>query len=239
LVEFAYNNSHHESIGMAPYEALYGRRCHSPLSWSEAGERSVQGTELVQETTERVAEIKARLIKAQDRQKKWADRRRRPLEFGVGDRVFLKVSPFRGIYRFGMRGKLQPRYIGPFEILERIGPLAYRLALPPSMERVHNVFHVSVLRKYLVDPSHELRTPEVRVEQDLTFHEVPVQILARSEKQLRGKRVPLVKILWRSSRFEEETWETEDRMRREHPQLFEARGFGDEASQGGEDVTPR
>ncbi|MGD7566349.1 hypothetical protein ACQCQA_25600, partial [Ralstonia pseudosolanacearum] len=136
-----------------------------------------------------MAEIRARLQKAQNRQKKWADRRRRLLEFEVGDRVFLKVSPFRGIYRFGMRGKLKLRYIGPFEILERIGPLAYRLALPPDMARVHSVFHVSVLRKYLADPTHVLRTPEVQVDEDLTFHEVPVQVLARSEKQLRGKRI--------------------------------------------------
>jgi hypothetical protein len=205
---------------MAPYEALYGRKCRTPLSWAEAGEKYIQGTDLIKESTEKVAEIRKKLLKAQDRQKKWADRRRRPLEFEVGDKVFLKVSPFRGIIRFGKRGKLQPRFVGPFEVLERVGLLAYRLALPADMEKIHNVFHVSVLRKYIEDPSHVLKDPGIRIEEDLTFQEQPIRITDYSEKVLRGKLVKLVKVLWRSNRFEEETWETEDKMRELYPSLF-------------------
>ena len=133
LVEFAYNNSYQASIQMAPYEALYGRPCRSPLCWIEVGESSITGPDLIRDTSEKVSLILQRLLTAQSRQKSYADVRRRPLEFEVGDHVFLK----RGVVRFGKRGKLLPRFIGPFEVLERIGTVAYRLALPPSMSGVH------------------------------------------------------------------------------------------------------
>ena len=145
LVEFAYNNSYQASIQLAPYEALYGRPCRSPLCWTEVGESSITGPDLIRDTFEKVSLIRQRLLTAQSRQKSYADVRRRPLEFEVGDHVFLKVMPKRGVVRFGNRGKLSPRFIGPFEILERIGTFAYRLALPPSMSGVHEVFHVSML----------------------------------------------------------------------------------------------
>ncbi|GKF53877.1 putative reverse transcriptase domain-containing protein, partial [Tanacetum coccineum] len=130
LAEFSYNNSYHSSIRCAPFEALYGRKCRSPVLWAEIGESSLIGPELVQETTDKVVLIKEKLKAARDRQKSYADNRRKPLEFEVGDRVLLKVSPWKGVIRFGKKGKLAPRYVGPFEILERIGPVAYRLRLP-------------------------------------------------------------------------------------------------------------
>ena len=157
LVEFSYNNSFQASIGMAPYEALYCRPCWSLRSWLEAGERGVLGPEIVQETSEKIGSIRERLLMAQSWQKSYADQRRRPLKFNVGDFVFLKVSPKKGIMRFGKKGKLAPRFIGPFEVLEKIGVVASRLALPPQLSLVHDVFHVSMLRKYYPDPSHVIQ----------------------------------------------------------------------------------
>ena len=152
LVEFAYNNSYQASIQMAPYEALYGRPCRSLLCWTEVGESSITGPDLIRDTSEKVNLI-----------------RQRPLEFEVGDHVFLKVMPKRGVVRFGKRGKLSPRFIGPFEILERVGTVAYQLALPPSMSGVHEVFHVSMLRKYTPDPAHVVDWGQIEVDTDGTF----------------------------------------------------------------------
>ena len=137
---------------MAPYEALYGRTCRSPLCWTEVGESFITGPDLIRDTSEKVSLIRQRLLMAQSLQKSYADVRRRPLEFEVGDHVFLKVMPKRGVVRFGKRGKLSPRFIGTFEILE--STVAYRLALPPIMSGVHEVFHVSMLRRYTPDPAH-------------------------------------------------------------------------------------
>lgn len=220
LVEFAYNNSYQSSIGMAPFEALYGRPCRSPVCWTEVGDALILGPDLVRETTEKVAVIQQRLKTAQSRQKSYADVRRRPLEFAVGDKVFLKVSPRRGIRRFGRNAKLSPRYVGPFEILERIGAVAYRLALPPHLSRIHDVFHVSMLRKYEPDPSHVIDWGDLELEEDATFEEQPVEILDSREQVLRGKVIPLVRVLWRHRDFEEETWERESNMRARFPELF-------------------
>ena len=133
LVEFAYNNSYQASIQMAPYEALYERPCRSPICWIEVGESSITGPDLIRDTSDKVGMIRKRLLTAQSRQKSYADVRRRPLEFKAGDHVFLKVMPKRGVIRFGKRGKLSSRYIGPFKVLKRVGAVAYRLALPPSL----------------------------------------------------------------------------------------------------------
>ena len=154
LVEFSYNNSYHASIGMPPYEALYGRKCRSPMCWEEVGEQKILGPELVQQTKEKVELIKKRLIPAQDRQRKYADPHRKKIEFEEGESVLLKVSPWKGITRFGKKSKLCPRYVGPFEILKKIGNIAYELALPPHMQHIHNVFHVSMLKKYNPDANH-------------------------------------------------------------------------------------
>jgi hypothetical protein len=150
---------------------------------------------------------------AQDRQKKYADRRRTEIVFEVGDHVWMRVSPTRGVRRFGIRGKLSPRFIGPFEILERVGEVAYRLALPPSLAGVHDVFHVSQLRRYIPDPSHILDHSDLRIEPDHTFVEHPIQILDRRVKKLRNREVPLVLVQWARREPEEATWETEDSLR--------------------------
>ena len=132
-MEFAYNNSYQSSLNMAPFEALYGRRCRTPIYWDEAGERKLLGPELVQITTDNLQVIRANLKAAQDRQKSYANLKRADIEYNVGDKVFLKISPWKGVIRFGKKGKLSPRFIGPYEVIERIGPVAYRLALPPSL----------------------------------------------------------------------------------------------------------
>ena len=133
LVEFAYNNSYHSTIGMAPYEALYGRKCRSPSCWMEVGDRELEGPELIRETSEKVPIIQERMRTAFSQQKSYADPRRLDVQFGVGDHVFLKISPMKGVMRFGKKGKLTPRYIGPFEILDRVGNVYYRLALPLTL----------------------------------------------------------------------------------------------------------
>ena len=205
---------------MAPYEALYGRPCRSPLCWTEVGESSITGPDLIRDTSKKVSLIRQRLLTAQSRQKSYADVRRRPLEFKVRDHVFLKVMPKRGVVRFGKHGKLSLRFIGPFEILERIGFVAYRLALPPSMSTVHEVFHISMLRKYTPDPAHVVDWGQIEVDTDRTFEEGPVCILDSRDQVLRRKTVRLVRVLWRHYGVEESTWEYEDTMRATYPFLF-------------------
>ncbi|KAL0544263.1 hypothetical protein IC582_019376 [Cucumis melo] len=221
LMEFAYNNSYQATIGMAPFEALYGKCCRSSVCWGEVGEQRLMGPELVQSTNEAIQKIRSRMHTAQSRQKSYADVRRKDLEFEVGDKVFLKVAPMRGVLRFERRGKLSPRFVGPFEILERIGPVAYRLALPPSLSTVHDVFHVSMLRKYVPDPSHVMDYEPLEIDENLSYTEQPVEVLAREVKILRNREIPLVKVLWRNHRVEEATWEREDDMRSHYPELFE------------------
>ena len=164
--------------------------------------------------------IRDRLRTAQSRQKSYADTRRRELEFDVGDLVFLKVSPWRGAIRIRGRGKLSPRYVGPFEIRERIGSSAYRLRLPTELSRLHDVFHVSNLWKYLADPSHVLRTSELEIQENLCYEELPVRIVDRKEQVLRSKTIPWVKVIWKNHGIEEATWEGEEDMRARHPHLF-------------------
>ncbi|GKB64487.1 putative reverse transcriptase domain-containing protein [Tanacetum coccineum] len=193
LVEFSYNNSYHSSVRCAPFEALYGRKCRSPIMWAEVGEGQLIGPELVQETTEKISQIKDRLKAARDRQKSYADKRRKPLEFSVGDYVLLKVSPWKGVVRFGKKGKLAPRFVGPFEIIEKVGPVAYRLDLSEELNGVHDTFHVSNLKKCLVDPTLQVPLDEIRVDAKLNFVEEPVEILEREFKKLKRSRITIVK----------------------------------------------
>ncbi|XP_073300498.1 uncharacterized protein [Primulina huaijiensis] len=192
----------------------------SPLYWDDVDRAVVTGPEMILEMEQKVKLIQQRLKAAQDRQAAYANKRRRPLEFQQGDRVFLKVSPFRGTVRFDMKGKLAPRYVGPYEILQRIGTLAYRLALPPSLSGIHDVFHVSMLRKYEPDPSHVFDIYEVQLDPDVSYVERPVCILYRSERKLRSKLIPMVKVQWEHRGVEEATWETERYMRELYPYLF-------------------
>ncbi|GJS96021.1 putative reverse transcriptase domain-containing protein [Tanacetum coccineum] len=179
LVEFSYNNSYHTSIKAAPFEALYGRKCRSPVCWAEVGKAQLTGPEIIHETTEKIFKIRDRMQVARDRQKSYADKRRRPLEFEVGDKVMLKVAPWKGVMRFGKRGKLNPRYIGPFRIIERIGPVAYRLELPQKLSRVHNVFHICNLKKCLSDDTLVIPLEEIQLDDKLNFVEEPVEIMDR------------------------------------------------------------
>ncbi|KAJ0914905.1 putative nucleotidyltransferase, Ribonuclease H [Helianthus annuus] len=220
LVEFSYNNSYHTSIQAAPFEALYGRKCRSPLCWGEVGDSQITGPELVVDTTEKIAQIRQRMAAARDRQKSYADKRRKPLEFQVGNRVLLKVSPWKGVVRFGKRGKLNPRYIGPFEITERIGKVAYRLNLPEELSAVHNVFHVSNLKKCLSDETLVIPFKELTIDEQLHFTEEPIEITDREIKTLKRSQIPLVRVRWNSRRGPEFTWEREDQMKHKYPQLF-------------------
>ncbi|GKC21870.1 putative reverse transcriptase domain-containing protein [Tanacetum coccineum] len=222
-VQKALGTSYHSSIRCAPFEALYGRKCRSPVLWAEIGESSLIGPELVQETTDKVVLIKEKLKAARDRQKSYADNRRKPLEFEVGDRVMLKVSPWKGVIRFGKKGKLAPRYVGPFEILERIGPVAYRLRLPEELSGVHDTFHVSNLKKCLADASLHVPLDDIKIDKTLRFVEEPVEIMDREVKSLKRSKIALVKVRWNSKRGPEFTWEREDYMKSKYPQLFVVR----------------
>ncbi|KAA0063140.1 ty3-gypsy retrotransposon protein [Cucumis melo var. makuwa] len=196
LMEFAYNNSYQATIDMAPFEALYGKCCRSPVCWGKVGEQRMLGPELVQTTNAAIQKIRARMLTAQSRQKGYADRRHKDLEFEVGDMVFLKVAPMKGVLRFEKKGKLSPRFVGPFEILERIGPLAYHLALPPSFSGVHDVFHVSMLMRYIVDLTHIVDFELLQINEDFSYEEQSVEILAREIKMLHNRGISLVKVLW-------------------------------------------
>ncbi|GKC80395.1 putative reverse transcriptase domain-containing protein [Tanacetum coccineum] len=220
LAEFSYNNSYHASIKAAPYEALYGQKCRSPVCWAEVGEAQLTGPELIQETTEKIVLIKQRMQAAQDRQKSYADRKRKPMEFKVGDRVMLKVSPWKGVVRFGKRGKLNPRYVGPFRVLAKVGKVAYRLELPQELSRVHHTFHVSNLKKCYADEPLVMPLEGIHVDDKLQFVEEPVEIMEREIKRLKRSRIPLVKVRWNSRRGPEFTWEREDSFKQKYPQLF-------------------
>nr|GEX91103.1 putative reverse transcriptase domain-containing protein [Tanacetum cinerariifolium] len=179
LVEFSYNNSYHASIKAAPFEALYGRKCRSPVYWSEVEDSQLTGPELIRETTEKIVQIKNRLLTARSRQKSYADVRRKPMDFEVGDKVMHKVSPWKGVIRFGKCGKLSPRYIALFEIIERIGPVAYKLELPEKLHGILNTFHVSNLKKCLADRNLVIPLEEVQLDDKLHFIEEPVEIMDR------------------------------------------------------------
>ncbi|KAJ8762464.1 hypothetical protein K2173_007903 [Erythroxylum novogranatense] len=207
---------------MAPYEALYGRKCRTPVCWTELSENKMIGPDIVKDTEEKIQIILQRLKAASDRQKSYADLKRKDIEFQVGDKVFLKVSPWKHILRFVKKGKLSPRFIGPYEILKRVGPVAYQLAIPGELARLHDVFHVSMLRRYQSDTSHKIPVQEIQVQQDLSYEEGPISILAKEVKQLRNKSVPLVKVLWQHHGIEEATWEPEEIMKAQYPQLFES-----------------
>nr|GFC90435.1 putative nucleotidyltransferase, ribonuclease H [Tanacetum cinerariifolium] len=197
LVEFAYNNSWHASIKCAPFEMLYGRKYRALICWDQVGERVIEGPEMIEVTNSKVAVAKEKLKEARTRQKSYADKHRRSLEFQPGDHVFLKVSPVLGVRRFGIKGKLSPRFIGPFEILDRVGEVSYRLALPPQLSHVHYVFHVSLLRGYKYHPLNVITYPLDQIRTDLSYVKEPEAIIDRQDIIMRKKTIPFVKILWR------------------------------------------
>ncbi|GKB84154.1 putative reverse transcriptase domain-containing protein, partial [Tanacetum coccineum] len=220
LVNFSYNNSYHASIKAAPFEALYGRKCLSPVCWAEVGQVQLTGLDLVRETTEKIVQIKQRMQTARDRQKSYADKKRKPMDFQVGDKVMLKVSPWKGVVHFGKLGKLNPRYVGPFKVLEKVGAIAYKLELPQKLSRVHNIFHVSNLKRCYFDDPLTVPLDGLHVDDKLQFVEEPVEIMDREVKHLRHSHVPIVKVRWDSKRGPEFTWEREDQFKKKYPHLF-------------------
>nr|GEZ87393.1 hypothetical protein [Tanacetum cinerariifolium] len=191
---------------------------HLPLT--EVGEAQILGPELIQETVEKIIQIKQRMQAARDRQKSYADLKRKPMEFQVGDKVMLKVSPWKGVVRFGKREKLNPRYVGPFNVLERVGDVAYKLDLPEELSKVHNTFHVSNLKKCHADEPLAVPLDGLHVDDKLHFDEEPVEIMDREVKRLKRSQIPLVKVRWNSKRGPEFTWEREDQFRKKYPHLF-------------------
>nr|GEX85066.1 putative reverse transcriptase domain-containing protein [Tanacetum cinerariifolium] len=220
IVEFSYNNSYHTSIKAAPFEALYGRKCRSPVCWAEVGDAQLTGPEIIHETTKKIVQIKSRIQAARDRQKSYVDLKQKPIDFQVGDKVMLKVSPWKEVVRFGKRGKLNPRYIGPFQVLSKVGDVAYRLELPQQLSRVHNTFHVSNMKKCLSDESHVIPLEGLHVDDKLHFIEEPVEIMDREIKQLNRSHIPIIKVIWNSKRGHEFTWEREDQFKQKYPYLF-------------------
>ncbi|GJR45956.1 putative reverse transcriptase domain-containing protein [Tanacetum coccineum] len=185
--------SYHTSIKATPFEALYGQKCRSPICWAEVRDAQLTGLEIVHETTKKIIRIKKRIQAARDRQKSYADRTRKPLEFEARDKVMLKVSPWKGVICFGKQGKLNPRYIGPFKILAKVGTLDYRLELPEKLSRVHSTFHVSNLKKCFVDEPLAISLDEIQIDDKLNFIEEPIKIMDREVKRLKQSRIPIVK----------------------------------------------
>jgi hypothetical protein len=218
--EYSYNNSYQASLKMSPFEALYSRKCRTPLYWDQTGERQFFGPELIQEAEEQVRIIRENLRVAQTRQKSYADNKRRPLEFEEGDHVYLKVSLLHGMSRFKVKGKLSPHFIRPFRIFRRVGEMAYQLELPDNQSDVHNVFHVSQLKKCLRVPKEHLPMEELSVQGDLTYTEYPTKILDTLTRITRNKVIKMCKVQWSHHVEDEATWEREEELRIDFPHLF-------------------
>ncbi|XP_070003471.1 uncharacterized protein [Nicotiana sylvestris] len=205
---------------MAPYKALYGRKCRSPIGWFNVGETKLIGPGMIQQAVDKVKLIQERLLAAQSRQKSYVDNRCRDLEFQIGDWVFLKVSPMKGVMRFCKKGKLSPRYIGPYQIIRRVSKIAYELDLPSDLEAIHPVFHISMLHKCIGHTSRVFPVDDVQITEELSYEESPITILDRQVRRLRTNDMSSVKVLWRNNNREEVTWEAEDEMKNKYPYLF-------------------
>ncbi|WVZ52809.1 hypothetical protein U9M48_003831 [Paspalum notatum var. saurae] len=213
--EFSYNNSYQASLKKSPFEALYGKRCRTPLFWNQTGEKRVFEPDIIRDAEQQLrisCSVRAREVMPMSAG--------RDLSFKVDDHVYLKVSPMRGIRRFNMKGKLAPRYIGPFKILEKKGEVAYRLELPPGLSCVHDVFHVSQLKKCLRVPEEQAPLERLEVQEDLTYTEHPVKILDTSERNTRNKKIKMCRVQWSHHTEAEATWEREDELKAAYPALF-------------------
>ncbi|GJY44595.1 putative reverse transcriptase domain-containing protein [Tanacetum coccineum] len=195
-------------------------KCRSPVCWAEVGDAQLTGPEFIHETTEKIVQIKSRIQAACDGQKSYTDVSYKPLEFQVGDKVMLKVLPWKGVIRFGKRGKLNPRYIGLFKVLAKVGTVAYRLELPQQLSRVHSTFHVSNLKKCLSDEPLAIPLEEIHIDDKLHFVKELVDIMDHEVKRLKQIRIPIVKVRWNSRRGPEFTWEREDQIQKKYPHLF-------------------
>jgi hypothetical protein len=224
LTEFSYNNSYQASLKMAPFEALYGRRCRTPLNWSEAGERTLFGLDLVKHTEEKVEVIRENLKLAQMRQKSYHDKGTTPRHYEVGDYVYHKVSTTKRAQRFGVKGKLAPRYIGPYENIEVCGLVAYRICLPDQFSAVHNVFHVTQLKKGVKVPETEVITEaNAWIELDFSVVEHPLRVLDQKERKTRRHTVKMYKLQWSHHTEEEATWETDHLLNTKYPSFLQSR----------------
>ncbi|GJX25189.1 putative reverse transcriptase domain-containing protein [Tanacetum coccineum] len=190
------------------------------IDFGKVGKAQILGPELIQETTEKIVQIKQRMQAARDRQKSYANLKRKPMELQVGDNVMLKVSPWKGVVHFGKRGKLNPRYVGPFKVLEKVGEVAYKLELPEELNRVHNTFHVSNLKNCYADEPLAVPLDELHFDDKLQFVEEPVEIMDHEVKRLKRSRIPLVKVRWNSKRGPEFTWERKDQFQKKYPHMF-------------------
>jgi hypothetical protein len=213
--EFSYNNSYQASLKMSPFQALYGRSCRTPLQWDQPGEKQVFGPDIMLEAEEDIKMVLENMKIAQSRQRSYADTRRRELSFEVGDFVYLKVSPIRGV-----KGKLAPCYVGLYQILARRGDVAYQLSLPEGLSAVHDVFHVFQLKKCLRVPEEQLPMEGLEVQEDLTYIEKPAQILETADRVTRRKTIRMCKVRWSHHSEEEATWEREDDLMAKYPELF-------------------
>ncbi|GKA87889.1 putative reverse transcriptase domain-containing protein [Tanacetum coccineum] len=209
-----------EDMLLAPYEALYRRKCRSPVCWSEVGDSQLTGLEFIRDTTEKIIQIKNRLLVARSRQKSYADKRLKPLEFKVGDMVLLKVSSWKGAVHFGNLGKLSPRYIRPFKILARVGHVAYTLEFPEELKGIHSTFHVLNHKKCLAEGDVVVPMDEIQLNDKFHMIEEPVEIVDKEVKRLKQSRIPIVKVRWNSQRGPEFTWEREDQIKKKYPYLF-------------------
>ncbi|WVZ52537.1 hypothetical protein U9M48_003585 [Paspalum notatum var. saurae] len=215
--EFSYNNSYQASLKKSPFEALYGRRCKTPLCWNQTGEKQVFGPDLIRDAEQQIKMVRENLSVARSRRKSYANVRCGDLTFKVDDFVYLKVSPMRGIRRFNMKGKLAPRYIGPFKVVERKGEVAYKLELPSNLSGIHDVFHVSQLKKCLRVLEEQVPLEGLDVQEDLTYTEHPVKILETSERVTRNRRVKMCRVQWKHHTEDEATWEREEELRATSP----------------------
>jgi hypothetical protein len=220
LVEFSHKTRYQYSLRMGPFKELYGRKYDTPVSLDKPADRVVLGPKFLKDMEYQVVKIKKNLKSAQDRQKFYADKNMKDREFKVGEHVLLKVKPNKISLKMGSCTKLAGRFSGPFEILDRIGPVTYMFALSASMN-VHNVFHVSLLKKYVHDPNNVIDWHLIQVEIEGYFQVQLVQILDKKVKMLRNRVIELVKVEWTCYVPEDATWEHEDSMQAEYPQIFE------------------
>jgi hypothetical protein len=221
FAEFSYNNGYHTSLKKTPFEVLFGRKCHTPLMWSEVGDRVIESPDFIKAAEEKMTEVHENLRIAQSRQKSYADERRWKLKFDVRDHVYLKVSPICGTHRFRMREKLAPRYIGPYPVIKRIGAMAYKIKLPEQLLDVHNVFYVSQLQKCLRVLEDQVVPDTLDLQDDLRYQEVLMRILDTMTQRTWTQAFKLCKVQWSRHSEAEATWEREDALKKEFPYLFE------------------
>jgi hypothetical protein len=221
FAEFSYNNGYHTSLKKAPFEVLYGRKCRTPLMWSEVGDCVIENPDFIKAAEEKITEVLENIRIAQSRQKSYTDKRRQELKFDVGDHVYLNASPIRGTRRFQVHGKLIPRYIGPYPIIKKIGVVTYKLKLLERLADVHDVFHVSQLRKCLRVLEEQVMSDTLDFQDNLRYQEVPVKIVDTMTKRTRTKAFNLCKVQWSRHSKAEATWEKEDALREEFLHLLE------------------